>query len=103
MIEIRCLKIDGMNQYDFSWPDCASLRINDEKPTEFKPLQYLSSVKKRKDNAVTVDSNIVRKTGYWLNIRLEMKQATKELLRNYRINEQFVYSIGVYVVSKLSP
>lgn len=101
-IEIRCLKLDGVNQYDISWPDCASLRINDEKPTEFKPLQYLSSVKKRKDNAVIVDNALTKGSGYNLLIRLEMKPVTKELLRNYRINEGSLYAIGIYIVSKLS-
>ena len=58
-IEIRCIRIDGKDiktLYETTWPDLGEILINDKKLLELKPLQQNSSLKKRKDEKIFIDS-----------------------------------------------
>jgi|JI6StandDraft_1071083.scaffolds.fasta_scaffold05751_9 hypothetical protein len=85
-IDIRLIKLDGQNHYDITWPDHAIVRINDEVIQEFRPLQYLSSVKKRKDSSLLVDPNTLKKYNSMLTLRIDVKTIGKDQQKNYRVS-----------------
>lgn len=37
-IEIRCIRIDGKNNYETTWPDKGEIFLNDSRVAEIKPL-----------------------------------------------------------------
>lgn len=100
-VDIRMVKLDGQNQYDMTWPDQAIVRIGEELVQEIRPLQYLSSVKKRKDSSITIDAAALKKHNYAFTLRIEVKPISKDQQKNYKVNEGSVFALGIYVANNV--
>ena len=48
-VEIRCLKLDGKNFFEQTWPDKMTLKVNGKLVKDVKALHHNSSLKKRRD------------------------------------------------------
>lgn len=59
-VEIRCVRLDGKNNYEMTWPDCGYIKLNENKILDMKPLVNNSSLRRRKDEAKLVDRKIMR-------------------------------------------
>ena len=68
-IEIRSIRVDGKCLYETSWPDLGEITINDKKHLDLKPLQNNSSLKKRKDEKIFVESIMVKEGNNKITIR----------------------------------
>ena len=53
-IEIRSIRVDAKYMYESTWPDFCEIYLNSFKIHEFKPLKSNSSLKKRKDDPLTL-------------------------------------------------
>jgi hypothetical protein len=49
IMEVRCIKLDGINSDEMTWPDIGELTLNGKQLCVFKPLRKNSSLRKRKD------------------------------------------------------
>lgn len=80
--EIRCLRIDGKNSEEISWPDYGELQLNGKKIGDFKPLAQNSSLKKRKDDKIKLD--VMEKANNFITIK--EFSCTNEQKQTYRIH-----------------
>lgn len=93
--------MDGDAIYEISWPDSALIKLNDDKSFDMRPLQYLSSVKKRKDVALQMDFNSIKKFNNTLTVKIEYRPISKDQLKNYKVKEGSPFMLGVYIVTKV--
>ncbi len=59
-LEVRCIRLDGKNNYELTWPDYGYIKFNEAKLLDFKPLVSNSSLKRRKDESKVIDRRLVR-------------------------------------------
>lgn len=59
-VEVRCVRLDGKNNYEMTWPDCGYVKINENKILDLKPLVNNSSLRRRKDEAKIIDRKLMR-------------------------------------------
>lgn len=85
MIEVRSIRLDGHSSYEISWPDFGAIHSFD-KHIDFKPLQYNSSIKKRKEETLIIDKAKVIESKT-IPLKIEVKQPTKDFGKNHRIRE----------------
>lgn len=100
-VELRCVKLDGEGIYDISWPDSALIKVNEDKTYDLRPLQYLSSVKKRKDAAIQVEFSSIKKLNNTLSLKIEYRPISKDQLKNYKVKEGSPFMLGIYIVTKV--
>lgn len=59
-VEIRCVRLDGKNNYEMTWPDCGYIKLNENKILDLKPLVNNSSLRRRKDEPKIIDRKMMR-------------------------------------------
>ena len=59
-IEFRSIRVDFKCIYEYSWPDLGEISLNDKKFMDLKPLLNNSSLKRRKDDKITLDLSTIK-------------------------------------------
>jgi hypothetical protein len=54
-VELRCVKFNHKNRYEFSWPDNAAVYLGRNKLCDFRPLQTSSPLKRRQDEPIKLE------------------------------------------------
>ena len=99
-IEIRMLKQDGINTYETTWPDKGSLKFNDLILKEFKPLAVNSSIKKRKDEKLTIRDHYKQSAYAENTLQIFYENAFDN--KNTKIGDNPKYVFAIYLIEKLS-
>ncbi|CAD8113012.1 unnamed protein product [Paramecium sonneborni] len=92
LVELRSIKIDGQFE-DISWPDFGDLQLNGKKIQDFKPLANNSSLKKRKDEKLILNTELGQS-----NLLTIREQNGNQDLQAYRINQGIPYMLGIFEV-----
>jgi hypothetical protein len=99
-VEIRILKFDGINTYETTWPDKGSLKFNDVFLKEFKPLAVNSSIKKRKDEKLTIRENFKQSSNADNTLQIFFENVFDN--KNTKIGDDPKYFFGIYLIQKLT-
>ena len=100
VIEFRSIRVDLKYLYDYTWPDLGEISVNDKKIMDLKPLQNNSSLKRRKDDKITLTLTTLKEG---IN-----KIAVKEYIpshdqkQNHRIDSGMVHLQAIYLVRRLT-
>lgn len=98
-IEARCVRLDGKNNYELTWPDYGYVKLNESKLLDFKPLINNSSLKRRKDESKIVERRIIRANGENHVQLTVMPPQLKEQVRISIAN----HLLGFYIVKINNP
>ena len=95
-VEVRCIKMDGQHFFEQTWPDKCKISINDLEVRNIQPLPYNHSLKKRRDEKLTIP-NIKFGTNL-INIKFENVKDGKNT--GFDANPEYVFMVAL--VQKLS-
>lgn len=95
-LEIRCIKMDGEHFFEQTWPDKCDIRINGSIVKTFSPLMHNSSLKKRRDEKLTITKPIIGTNT--LSFNFENVRDGK----NTKVDKDPLYTFTVVLVKRLS-
>lgn len=97
-VEIRCIKMDGEHFFEHTWPDKCEIFINGRKIKELKPLSQNSSLKKRRDEKLTIPLSVLNHGTNSLCFSYVNVQDGK----NTKFNKDPLYVFSLLMAQKLS-
>ena len=98
-VEMRCIRLDGKNNYELTWPDYGYVKLNENKIADFKPLINNSSLKRRKDEPKIVERRMLRSIGDNFAQMTVMPPQLKEQVRISVTN----HMVGIFVIKLNTP
>ena len=95
-LEVRCIRIDGINNNVQTWPDIGKITLNDSLLISFIPLATNVGLKKRKDPTVIINKPSIRFSNV-LKVWADLPGYPKE---RFKITDSHHF-IGIYKVKRL--